>query len=535
MIYQMIRGNILKGLLFFVVSGCAAGGTLEVNIVDETGSLCPARVYLTDARGEAKFAPGAITYNKARGEIAERFFVPPTGTFRIDLPPAQYVLRIERGKEYLPIQKALEVPSTGSLVEKIQMRRWIRMNGLGWYSADMHAHGGLKDMAVLLRAEDLNVALPITRWRSVTQPVREDPDLADFLTRSDDAGVFHAAKDRWFPVLNEELEPRWAALLVSHLGRAGLPLEYPLAKYGEVARERGALVDSEKATSYELPIIAATGACNFVGLANNHFWRAGDPSLHWGTYPDRVMSHYPDTCAGYASAGFDIYYALLNMGFPLKLSAGSANGVHPVPMGWSRIYVFVDGELTAPKWFEALRKGRSFVTTGPMLWIRANGLAPGDEFHGEKFPLDADVELTMYSATPIAAAELVVNGAVRRIAMAPDPKSEHGYRSKLRLTLKTSTWLAARWLQEDGKNCSIAHTSPIYFWNKKQPLPVPRSDAAYLLNSVEQLIREVETGKRESDAERSTIISDTDALRREQLRYLERAREVYRSKLQSSQ
>src|SRR5262249_41862575 len=155
--------------------------------------------------------------------------------FRIDLPGAQYLVRIERGKEYLPLQKTLDVPSTGSLIEKLQLRRWIGMNDLGWYSADMHAHGGLKDMEALLRAEDINVALPITRWRSLTQPVREDPDLADFLRRSDGSGIFHAAKDRWLPVLNEELEPHWAALLISHLGRSGLPLEYPLAKYGEVA------------------------------------------------------------------------------------------------------------------------------------------------------------------------------------------------------------------------------------------------------------------------------------------------------------
>jgi hypothetical protein len=511
--------------------GYSFAGTLSVKIVDETGSACPARIYLTDAKGEAKFAPGTIVYNKSRGALSERHFVPPTGAFLIELSGGQYQLRIERGKEYFPLQRRLDVPSVGLMEEKLQLRRWIRMNGLGWYSADMHAHGALKDLTTLELAEDLNVVLPITRWRSMTQPVREDPDLADFLRRSDSDGVFHVGKNRWFPVVNEELEAHWAALLVSRLGRLSLPLEYPLPKYGETAHARGALVDSEKATSYELPVIAAVGACDFVGLANNHFWRAGYPSFHWGTYPDNLPRRYPDTCAGYASAGFDIYYALLSMGFPIKLSAGSANAVHPVPMGWSRIYVHVNGEVTPPKWFDALKKGRSFVTTGPMLLLQVNGLVPGDEVRTKKFPVDADVEVVMYSQSPVASAELVVNGIVHRIPLVPDRAQERKYHGKLRLTLKNSSWIAARWLAEEAENCSIAHTSPLYFWNADQSLPVRRADTAYLLDHVEKLLREIRTGKSEAGAEPTTVISDTDELRREQLQYAERAREIYRKKL----
>lgn len=135
----------------------------------------------------------------------------------------------------------------------------------------------------------------------------------------------------------------------------------------------------------------------------------------------------------------------------------------------------------------------------------------------------------MYSQSPVAAVELVVNGIVHRIKLVPDHARK--YRGQLRLTLKNSSWIAARWLAEDTGNCSITHTSPLYFWNGDQPLPVRRADAAYLLDRVEKLAREIRTGKSETGSEPTTVISDTDALRREQLQYAERARKIYRKKL----
>ena len=84
-------------------------------------------------------------------------------------------------------------------------------------------------------------------------------------------------------------------------------------------------------------------------------------------------------------AGFDLYYALLNMGFPLKVSAGSASGVHAVPLGWSRLYVKVEGVFHPEKWFEGARRGRSFATTGPMLFLKVNGLEPGSESRSVAF------------------------------------------------------------------------------------------------------------------------------------------------------
>ena len=60
--------------------------------------------------------------------------------------------------------------------------------------------------------------------------------------------------------------------------------------------------------------------------------------------------------------GFQTYYALLNCGLRLQPTAGTANGVHPVPLGFSRVYVHLDEPFSFDAWMRGLAAGRSFVT-----------------------------------------------------------------------------------------------------------------------------------------------------------------------------
>jgi hypothetical protein len=489
-------------------------------------------VYLTDAAGQPRFPEGSIVYRKTRG-VSEDHFVPPKGSFEIDVRAGKWHVVIERGKEYRPIADDISVPAAGRVERTYRLQRWIRMSELGWYSGDMHIHRPLRDIASLMDAEDLNVTTPITHWRYGPARISEDPDLNAFLAKSDEHGAMHPAENRWFTVLNEELEPPASALLTSRLGKQRSTLDYPLAGYGRALRERGALVDSEKATSLELPVVAATGGCDLVGLANNHLWRAGSYALGWGAWPDRMPGKYPATCAGFARAGFDVYYALLNMGFPLKLSAGTASGVHPVPPGWSRIYAHVPGAFSLDRWFEAVKAGRTFVTTGPMLLLTVNGLEPGQESHGSKFPLKAEVTVKVLSPEPAGSAEIVVNG--KPMTLMGAPQAGGAYVAKAQIKLDTSSWIAARWLADAGPKCGVAHTSPIYFWNGSQPVPTRREDAQYLLERVDSLIRDVETGRVEPGESIPVIVINNPAQREETLRLLQQARAVYQHKLEQSQ
>jgi hypothetical protein len=404
------------------------------------------------------------------------------------------------------------------------------MSDFGWYSGDMHVHAPLREISKLMQAEDLNVAIPLTVWRLETSQVKRDADLREYLEKADDSGVIRDKEGRWFTVVNEELETRSSALLVSRLGRDILPLKYPMAEFAKKARAHSALVDSEKATSLEFPVIVASGGCNFVGLANNHFWRSGCYLDPWGSWPDLLPHQFPKDCFGFALAGFQLYYALQNLGFPLEVSAGSAYGVHPVPMGWSRVYVHVKGSFDAENWFRALENGYSFVTTGPMILLEVNGLEPGEASRSNSFPLSVEVQLKLLSPTPLRQAEVIVNGSVHSVVLHPGQGNGHEYQARLKVSLKTSSWLAARWIEQEGDTVSLAHTATIYFGDHNRPVSASRS-REYFLDRVDKLIHEVETGKSETDAGPTSIILSSEALRRQTLGYLNQALQVYRRKL----
>jgi hypothetical protein len=82
--------------------------------------------------------------------------------------------------------------------------------------------------------------------------------------------------------------------------------------------------------------------------------------------------------------------------------------------GTPRTYVYVEGELTAERFLESLRRGRAFATYGPLVYVVANGRAiPGETLPpGETIRL----EIRLESVAPLDGlrAEIVRRG--RRVA-----------------------------------------------------------------------------------------------------------------------
>src|SRR5262249_20829697 len=119
-------------------------------------------------------------------------------------------------------------------------------------------------------------------------------------------------------------------------------------------------------------------------LTNNHIWRTefafggyGEPAP---PYMKVAMDANGWTEAGWIDYGLQNYYALLNCGFRLRPSGGTAAGVHPVPLGFGRVYVHLPDGFSYAGWVKGLNAGRSFVTTGPMLFVELDGQDPGHTF-----------------------------------------------------------------------------------------------------------------------------------------------------------
>lgn len=175
--------------LLVAVPACVAA-TLRVQFLDETGQPAPARVYLTDASGNPVFPEGALAYKLQRGSASEQHFMPARGQFTVELKPGPYRIEIERGKEYLSLSDRIELRDLP--VEKTyRLQRWINMRKAGWYSADMHSHRALKEVPLIMEAEDLDLAMPISRWRVGWldgSPMSVQAGLSEFLSIADQNG-----------------------------------------------------------------------------------------------------------------------------------------------------------------------------------------------------------------------------------------------------------------------------------------------------------------------------------------------------------
>ena len=160
---------------------------------------------------------------------------------------------------------------------------------------------------------------------------------------------------------------------------------------------------------------------------------------------------------GWIHFGFENYYALLDCGFRLRPTAGTASGVHPVPLGFGRVYVHLDGGLDAAAWLRGLDAGRSFVTTGPMLFVTLDGHDPGHRFE------QTDVAAREYRLTgsaegpvPLERIEVVVNGEVAwtlRPANRPTDRESYVSPVEVSLPIDATSWVAVRCFEDrpDGR------------------------------------------------------------------------------------
>ena len=109
----------------------------------------------------------------------------------------------------------------------------------------------------------------------------------------------------------------------------------------------------------------------------------------------------------------EVYYRFLNCGFDLPATAGTDKMWNTMVVGMPRTYVKIEGDLTYRKWIEGIRAGRTFVTTGPVLFFQADGHQLGETVQlpkGKKVTLTAQV----HSRVPVQKVEILQDEPIRR-------------------------------------------------------------------------------------------------------------------------
>ncbi len=461
-------------------------GGLRVAIIDrDTHQLIAARCYLTDPARESWSPPESPNYVKP----PERHFI-ASGEFRISLPPRVYTLTVERGPEYRPVTREIEIHSGERRAEKVELARWINMNARGWYSGDLHNHRDWQEMPQLLLAEDLNLAPTLTEWIWGDRPASSAPAGragSQGAIREVDRAHVYSVFDTEIERLREGPGALDLLALKSPVKFDGYLLGPPNSTFAALAHRQGGYVDAEKITWRDVAALVALGDVDFAGLVYNHFNRHGVEleTDAWGMIPKEKPKYR--TPAGMPLWAMDVYYRFLNCGFTLPASAGSASGVKPSPLGFNRVYVHIVGKFGYKEWFRSLKAGRSFATDGPMLFMSVNGHEPGETIlvpaAGGPAARRLKIDAQAISARSLDRLEIVWKGKVIKTVSAGE--TTPALTAEVALDATETGWLAARAFEKPGEVVRFAHTSPVYVRVGNDYGIVPQ-DAEFFLNWIDR-------------------------------------------------
>jgi len=483
---------------------------LQVEIRDQSsGQLVPARLYLEDDKGNRWTPEGVIRYDKEQ----EHHFI-SSGSFTISLPPGRYSLTAERGPEYQPWKSGIEIRPGETSKEQIRLGRWIQMNSLGWYSGDLHNHRKAGEMPQLLLAEDLNLAPTLTDWIWEDKPISLPPTISEPVRQVDATHVYS--------LLDKEVERlNYGPGAVDLLGlKTVIPFQGdrlfpPNDQFCRLAHKQGGYVDAEKILWRDACALVALDEIDFAGIVHNHFNRHGVDleTESWGMIPKDRPEY--NSIAGMPLWSMEVYYRLLNCGFRLPVSAGSASGVKAAPLGYNRVYVRLQEAFDYRNWFRALKAGRSFATNGPMLFLRVNEEEPGGILHlGNSQPERLKIRAEASSAGDLDRLEVLFKGRVIKTVNTLDASGR--LVADLESEITETGWVVARCFERPGKTIRFAHTSPVYvqFPNDNG---IVSEDARFLVDWID---RELKFYKNETRFR-------TPQDQAEMLRFFEKARSVY--------
>ncbi len=451
----------------------------------ETKSPMAARLEIRNADGSWFFPTSeggtAVRYQKRNINnplSVENHTTLDSHPWTVDLPPGRYTLTVERGKEWIPLRR--EITVAGEPIDlELPVARWVNMASEGWFSGETHVHRTLADLPNVMLAEDLNVAFPLTYWclDSTEIPFHYDkganPDQPAALVSVDANHVIWPCNTEWeiFGIGGHK-HTLGAVFALGH--RTPFKLNAPpLEPVAAEARRQGALLDMDKPDWPWAMALPPVMGIDLFELSNNHVWRVPFAITKWSTPAPEWM------LPGATSQGNErdwieythqTYWALLNCGRRLRPSAGTASGVHPVPLGYSRVYVHCPDGFSYENWRTGLEKGRSFVTTGPICISDIRHIGN-----------HARLQATAKGERPLGKIEIVVNGAVYESidVNATETVVERD------IPLDGTTWIALRvWEPREDGRFRFAHTSPVWFDDAQKPIRPRPEQAAFLAQRV---------------------------------------------------
>ncbi|MBL8960710.1 MAG: CehA/McbA family metallohydrolase [Gemmatimonadetes bacterium] len=352
--------------------------TLHLRVVDQaTARETPARVHLTATDGKLYTPDDAY----ARLSWAnDRVFHVDGRTTTIHLPAGPVTLDVVKGFEYAPTHLTVTLAAGEQRPITVSLAPLADMARRHWYGGStgvhMHEGGNLKyaQQALFLHAAAEGqpfLANPIAH---------NDTQLRDTeFWRPGNVGV--RRQGRTILAFGQEHRPGFHGHIATFGTAQRLPSLYPVT-VGYEGNPGTSLLPSNTD-------VLRSGHHPKGLTAYVHAFAGEDDPMRAGLGLGKAFMI--DAALGTVNAlewatanrgSFIPWYALLNNGFRVAALGGEdtiANLYIMRLIGAVRTYVYCPAGLSADTWFDGARRGRSFVTTGPLVDLTVNGRRVGDD------------------------------------------------------------------------------------------------------------------------------------------------------------
>jgi hypothetical protein len=484
---------------------------VRVTVEDaSTGLPTPARVHLRSADG--RYLPpyghrhqvNANWFEDYGGDLklGDTQYAYVDGRFLVELPVGEVYVELCKGFEYRPVRQKLTI-QPGQQELKLRLERPINLRQQGWVTADTHVHFLSPQTAFLeAQGEGVNlVNLLASQWGDLFTNVADISGEASGVSRNDTI-VWVGTENRQhllghMSLLGVKGEPVFP-MCASGPGESylGDPTWSSLGEWADRCRAQEGVVIL---THFPHPLgelVADIVLGKIDGAELRDFFT---PTIN--TY------------------SVNEWYRFLNLGYRLAAVGGTDKMFAGMPVGGVRTYAHLgDQEFSFANWGKAVRAGRTFTSSGPLLSLQVEGKTIGDEIKLPEGGGTLEVVASAVSMQPFHELQLVVNGEVVASETAgqganPGPGSTRGsnygaeaLRLQTHLRLDRTSWIAARCsgklkLWQGWPVYTAAHTSPVYVKVGENELFNP-SDATYMLTILEGGLAWLDTLSIPADAER---------------------------------
>ncbi len=400
--------------------------SVRTRVADDAGAVgddenIGSRIHLTASDGKFYAPADAYARLSARGDHVFH----TTGAFTVEVPPGRVALTAVKGFEFHPASVSTEIVAGETTALTVDLERLTDMAADGWFSASTHVHGNyggnlhnsLENLIMMSEAEDQDLVLH--------QVANKDNRVLDYQHFEPGGGAHSASTPEHRVVVGQEYRPPFYGHVFlfgmrDHLispftmGYEGTAIEslYPSnTDMFRKAKAQGAVVGYVHAFTGENDPLDGNlgGAKGFLV----------DAAL--GT-TDAV--EWSDA----ARSGFHPLYAVWNNGLRITATGGEdsiSDLQRSKLVGSVRTYVHTgDRGLDVDAWFEGLRAGRAFVSSGPLLELTIDGRMPGEEVELPAGGAEVRIAGRVRSVTSLERVFLVCDGeTVHDVPLSADGRS----------------------------------------------------------------------------------------------------------------